>query len=261
MTRLTGYVTEALVLRVIPYGETSQVVHLATPEHGLVAALAKGALKPDSEVQGGLGVLALGEAHLRPAPRRGGDDGLELLQRFRQRDLWRGLTRDRARYRAAAHVIELLRAFLKPALPVPALYRAAVTALRALARAEPAALGRWVVWFEARAAAAAGHRPALEACGACGEPLRGSLVFAPAAGGVAHRACATQGPTRPLGAAGRAALTRLYTQRLAAFVDEGLTPAEVRLARAVHDLWLPWVLERRLPTLEGLPTGAAPSSA
>ena len=40
MATRSGYATEALVLRTIPFGDTSQVVHLATPEHGLVAALA-----------------------------------------------------------------------------------------------------------------------------------------------------------------------------------------------------------------------------
>lgn len=248
-----GIRTEALVLRCVPFGDTSQVVHLATPEHGLVAALAKGAYRPDSEVQGGLSVLALGEATLRPGPRRDGDEALALLLRFRQRDLWRGLARSTERYRAAAYVLELLRLWMRPALPLPTLYRAGVTALRALSGCAPEAVPAWIVWFEARAASAAGHRPGLEPCAACGEPLSGPLAFSPPAGGCVHRRCAPAGPLLPLSRAGHQALGRLYTQRLEAFVAEAPSPAEVRLLRRLHDQWLPWVLERRLTALPGLP--------
>jgi DNA repair protein RecO (recombination protein O) len=248
-----GYVTEALVLRTIPFGETSQVVHLATPEHGLVAALAKGAHRPGSAVEGGVALLAVGEAWLKPARQRDGD-GLELLQRFRQRDAWRGLAKDLERYRAAAYVLELLRTWMKPALPLPALYGAGVTALRALTVASPDAVAGWVVWFEARATSAAGHRPAIEACAACGAPLEGTLAFSPPAGGAVHRACAPAGPRAALSAATLALLQRLYTRRLPEFVAEPLAAAEVSRLRRLHDLWIPWLLERRPSALGGLPS-------
>jgi DNA repair protein RecO (recombination protein O) len=247
-----GYVTEALVLRTIPFGETSQVVHLATPEHGLVAALAKGAYRPGSEVEGGLCVLACGEARLTPA-RRADGDGLELLQRFRQRDAWRALGRDLDRYHAAAYVLELLRAWTKPALPNPSLYAAGVTALRALATSAPESLPAWIAWFEARATAAAGHRPALEACAACGGALTGPLVFSAAAGGAAHRACAPPSARAALGPAALAALRALYTRRLPEFVAEPLDAAQLRALRRVHDVWIPWLLERKPAAREGIP--------
>ena len=253
MARGAATVSEALVLRVIPFGETSQVVHLATPDHGLVAALAKGALRPGSDVEGGLAPFAQGTAWWRPPTRRDDAEGLVLLGRFRQRDSWRRLGAELPRYRAACYVLELARLWMKPALPQPALFRAAVTALRALAGAPPDLVGAWVVWFEARAAAAAGHRPALETCPGCGLALDGALVFAPAVGGVAHAACAKEAPTRRLTRSGHAALQRLYTQRLKEFAAAPPTPAEVRLLRALHDLWIPWQLERRPNALEHLP--------
>ncbi len=253
MARGETTVSEALVLRVIPFGETSQVVHLATPEHGLVAALAKGALRPGSEVEGGLTPFAQGTAWWKPPTRRDDAEGLVLLSRFRQRDAWRGLGTLLARYRAACYVLELARLWMKPALPQPTLYRAAVTALRALAGAPEELAGAWVVWFEARAAAAAGHRPALETCPGCGAPLKGALLFSPAAGGVTHAACAKEAPTRRLTSSGFAALTRLYTQRLNEFAAHPPSPAEVRLLRALHDLWIPWQLERRPHALDHLP--------
>jgi DNA repair protein RecO (recombination protein O) len=251
----TPITSEALVLRVIPFGETSQVVHLATPEHGLVAALAKGALRPGSDVEGGLTPFAQGTATWSPPSPRSEEDGLALLRRFRQRDLWRGLAQDLERYRAACYVLELVRLWMRPALPLPALYRAAVTTLRALASAERAEVATWVLWFEARALAAAGHRPALEACGGCGRPLEAPLVFAPAAGGAAHARCAAGGPTRRRSAVGLAALRRLYTLRLTELVQAPPEPRAVRLLRALHDLWIPWTLERRPWALEHLDRG------
>jgi DNA repair protein RecO (recombination protein O) len=250
----TGYVTEALVLRTIPFGDTSQVVHLATPEHGLVAALAKGAHRPGSAVEGGLALLSVGQAWLRPPTRKDDGDGLELLQRFRQRDGWRGLAKDLDRYRSAAYVLELLRTWMKPALPIPALYAAGVTALRALATCALEAVPAWVVWFEARAGAAAGHRPAIEACAACGEPLLGTLAFSPPAGGAIHRRCAPPGPVAALPPQTLTLLQRLYTQRLPEFVGAPMAAAEVRRLRRLHDLWMPWLLERQPASLGGLPS-------
>ena len=42
MSRSLRYASPAIAMRVRPFGETSQVVHLATPDHGMVAVLVKG---------------------------------------------------------------------------------------------------------------------------------------------------------------------------------------------------------------------------
>jgi DNA repair protein RecO (recombination protein O) len=244
-----GYVSEAVVVRVIPYGETSQVVHLATPEHGLVAALAKGSLRPGPEFQGGVPVGAIGEARL--SARRGSD--LELLQRFRVKEGLLGLRKDLDRWYAGTYVLELLKAWSKPSLPVPGLYRAATTALRAIAAGGASSLSSWVVWFEARACAAAGHRPMLEACAVCGAAEPRGALFSPLAGGLAHPACAPSGKRRRLTPTALDALRRLYTARLADLAAEPLSPRAVREARAVHDLWIPHLLERMPAGLSTLP--------
>jgi DNA repair protein RecO (recombination protein O) len=242
VTRPRGYVTEALVLRDVPYAETSQVVHLATPEHGLVAAFAKGARRRGSEFQGGVPLGAVGEARL--LPRRGGE--MEALTSFRSTLDLRGLGRELARYDAASYVLELAREWTRLALPNPPLFRAAVTALRVLSTAPPSAVPAWVAWFEARAVAAAGHRPRLDACAACGDgvPVSGA-VFSPGAGGLAHATCSPGGPVRRLSGAGLAALRRLYTARIGELVAEPLAPGDVLEARRSHDLLVPWLLERK----------------
>lgn len=249
MTRARGYVTEAIVLRAIPFAETSQVVHLATPEHGLVAAMAKGARRPGPEYRGGVALGTLGEAHL--TPRRGAD--LEILRRFTLHDRLRGLANDLERFYGACYVLDLLRVWMRPALPNPALYRAGRMALDALARGRMESLAAWVVWFEARAVTAAGHRPRLEGCAACGREGAPGTVFAPEAGGLVHAGCTPAGPVRRLGAPGRRALERLYASRLEDLAAQPLTPSEVREIRAVHDLWIPHLLERRPSSLATVP--------
>ncbi len=79
MPRATAYRTEAVVLRVLDFAETSPIVHLGTPEHGLVSAIAKGARRPKGGFQGGLTLGVLGEAEI--STRRGAE--LELLRSFR----------------------------------------------------------------------------------------------------------------------------------------------------------------------------------
>jgi len=249
LTRTPAYETEAIVLRTVPFGETSQVVHLATPEHGLVAALAKGARRPGPELQGGLALGTLGEASL--VPRRGAE--LELLRRFRLADRLRGLTADLDRFYAACYVLDLLRAWMRPALPNPRLYQAGRAALRACAQARRTSLPAWVVWFEARAVAAAGHLPRLEGCAACGRDTPGGTVFSPEAGGVVHAACAPPGPRRTLDQTARDALRRVYGATVAELSAQPLAPDAVAHVRAVHDLWIPHLLERRPASLANVP--------
>lgn len=236
------------MLRTIPFGETSQVVHLATPEHGLVAALAKGARRPGPDFRGGLALGTVGAAAL--SPRRG---ELELLRSFRLDDRLRGLARDLDRFYAGCYVLELLRAWMRPALPTPDLYRAARAALRALAEARPTSLAAWVVWFEARAVLAGGHAPRLAGCAACGQATPEGTAFSPAAGGLVHPACAPPGPRLALDAAGRHALVRVYGASVAELAAEPLSPREVAAIRQVHDELVPHLLERRPDSLANVP--------
>ena len=251
MTRGSRHQTAAITIRVRPFGETSQVVHFATPDHGLVAALAKGAHRPGPEFQGGLTLAATGE--IRFVRRPGAE--LDILTRFRVEEDLRGLRTDLGRYFGACHVVALLRAWMKPALPGPTLFAAALTALRALAAAPPDNVPAWITWFEARALAATGHRPCLDACAVCEGPLRAAAAvpFSPEAGGCVHPACAPPGPVLALTGAAHRALVRLYTARLPELKRDPPDAAAVRAARRIHDAFLPYVLERGLASLGPLP--------
>ena len=256
MSRTLRYATPAIVMRVRPFGETSQVVHVATPDHGMVAALVKGAHRPGPEFQGGIALATAGRADLVRRPRA----ELEILRRFRIAEDLRGLRRDLERFYGACHVLALLRAWMKPYLPAPALFRAALTAMRALASAPPERVGAWTAWFEARALAATGHRPQLDGCAVCGAalPERGRVLFAGEAGGLVHDRCAPPGPSVRLDAGERAGLLRLYTDRLPALKRDPVDDTTVKAARALHDLFVPHVLERRPASLDRLPGRARP---
>lgn len=236
-------------MRVVEFGDTSQIVHLATPARGLVAALAKGAHAPKGAFQGGLTFGVLGEADLLARPRA----ELELLRSFRVTDGLRGLHDHVDRFVAGSYILGLLRDLERPALPAPALFAAAVTSLKVIATSPPPSAPLWVAVFEARALAAAGHRPHLGTCVTCSGELGRDTVFAPAVGGTAHRRCVSVGPTRALTASDQRALARFYTARLPELVGEPPTIDDVRVVRAIHDLFLPFVLDREPRGLRAIP--------
>jgi DNA repair protein RecO (recombination protein O) len=239
MSRARGFATDAIVLRVIEFGETSQVVHIATPDHGFVATLAKGAHSSRGAFQGGVPLGVLGVAEV--APRRG---ELQLLRSFRVTDGLAGLRDALPRFEAGTRILGLLRELEKPDLAAPALFLAGASALKAVATSSPDAAELWEQVFEARALAASGHRPHLATCIACGEELGAAAVFSPAAGGTVHDRCHGGGARLRLAPEVLAALRRLYAARLPEIAAEPPSPRELRGVRAVHDLFLAWVLGR-----------------
>lgn len=245
--RASGRRVDAVVVRTVPFAETSQVVHLVTAD-GLVAALGKGTRAGKGAFQGGVPLGVLGEADLLARPRA----ELELLRAFRVTDGLRGLRDDLARFDAGGRVLALLRDLARPGLRNEPLFLAGVTALKAAATSPAALAPTWVLVFEARALAACGHRPELGACVGCSGALGPDVVFAAAAGGLAHRRCAEGGPVRSLAPAEVAALARVHSARWASFVAEPLTPAAVRAVRAVHDLFLPYAFEGSAAVLRPL---------
>lgn len=180
--------TPAVILHVMPYGDTSKILRLLTRDLGLVSAIARGARRARSPTGPRLDLFALGEAWLRVR------EGRELspLQAFETDDANPALAHDVARFAAASAVAELA---LKcaPAEPHPAAFAAVAGALAALAAAaaedvEATALAAgWAV------VVALGFSPSLDRCVACGTPVEGTIHFSAALGGAlcaAHRGVA-----------------------------------------------------------------------
>ncbi len=62
--------TPAIVLHAFPYGESSKIVRLATPGHGVLSAIAKGAQRNKSKFGARLQPLSDGIAQLYIKPNR-----------------------------------------------------------------------------------------------------------------------------------------------------------------------------------------------
>lgn len=176
----------ALLLRRFPFGESSLVVHVLTPEAGRVALLAKGAYRPSS---GFFAVFDLFDTlELRWSAHRGQELGLVTRAGLRTRRA--SLAGDLARYRVALGLLELAHVTGREAHEERALFRWLEGGLNLLhsARAAPDLVA---VSLDLALLRANGLEPALSACASCATPSSeraGAVAFSPALGG---RLCAS----------------------------------------------------------------------
>ncbi|HUG39140.1 MAG TPA: DNA repair protein RecO [Longimicrobiales bacterium] len=193
--------TEATILQAFPYSETSKILRLLTPGHGVQSVIAKGARRPRSRYGGILEPFTDGVASFYHRPHRDLHNlsGFELV-RPRQ-----PLGRDLIRFGAASLLAEIvLRTVSEQA--VPEVFAQLRDSLNALEQApagavEPVALARaWSL------VAALGFGPALDRCAACGGDVEAAadLFFDYTAGGILCGGCgAVAGAGRVLPAAAR----------------------------------------------------------
>ena len=196
----------AIVLSTLRYSETSKIVRLATREHGVQSAIAKGALRPRSRFGAALQFLSEGQARLLVKEHR----ELHLLASFDLLRLHAGLAGDLERYATASALAEVMLRFA-PADPHPGSYdllREALGLLEIAPAAELEPLGYRVLW---QLVGALGFAPELDACVRDGSPLpaEGGLAFSTREGGALCPACAAGEGTTQLPADARADLGAL----------------------------------------------------
>ena len=247
-------ITPAIVLSALRYSETSKIVRLATREHGVQSAIAKGALRPKSRFGAALQLLSEGQAQYLAKEHR----ELHVLTAFDLQHLPVGLTADVGRYASASALAEVMIHFA-PADQHPESYDVFRNALHALEEAPPdevEALGFRTLW---QLVSALGFAPSLAACVRDGTllPEDGALPFSTREGGALCPACAAQHGATQLPAEARADLVALLDPDAALpALDERHGAAHRRLlARYVRyhlaegaelpglDFWLrrPWV--------------------
>jgi DNA repair protein RecO (recombination protein O) len=186
--------TSAIVLSALRYSETSKILRLATRDHGVQSAIAKGALRPKSRFGAALQVLSEGQAQLVLKEHR----ELHLLTAFDLRRLHVGLATDLERYASACALAEVMIRFA-PADPHPESFDLLQRALSELESAPtPAveAMGFRVLW---QLVSVLGFEPSLDACVIDGTPLAlsGPLPFSTRDGGALCPDCAAhQGATQ-----------------------------------------------------------------
>jgi DNA repair protein RecO (recombination protein O) len=183
--------TEAIVLRSIRYGEADRILHLYTPDHGRLGAIARGARRARSRFGARLEpflhirvVLHEGRGELHTVT---GADTVAAHPALREH----ATTLD-----AAARACDAVSRLFETSEPHPEVFRLLAREL-ALLSADPAhARPAHGLAFRLKLLLAAGILPQLASCAGCGEVghLRG---FSAAAGGMVCDSC--QASAFPLG--------------------------------------------------------------
>lgn len=219
-----------VVLKTTPLREPDLLVVLYTQTHGRVAAVARGARRSRIRFAGALQLLVLARYQL---VRRRGElwslDGAEVVRE------WSRLASDVFAVAHASYVAELVGALLPPEAPDPHALELMVGLWDSLAEGGPSPAALRAV--ELALLDLAGHRPALDACAACGETALDGAVFDPSRGGAICRRCAgaSRGPgVRPLDAGTLAylrAVAAAESPSAARALDAGAPPADRAAAR------------------------------
>ncbi len=175
--------TEAIVLRSIRYGEADRILHLYTPNHGRVAAIAKGARRTRSR----FGARLEPFFHVRVVLHEGRGDLFTVTSADTLSS--HGALRDHAAtLDSAARACDAVLRLFETDDPHPEVFRLLANGLALLAcDASHARMGTGLA-FRLKLLLAAGIVPQLTACASCGagEHLVG---FSGAAGGVVCGSC------------------------------------------------------------------------
>ncbi|MFL5403293.1 MAG: DNA repair protein RecO [Gemmatimonadales bacterium] len=198
--------TSAIVLSSFRYSETSKIVRLATRDHGVQSAIAKGALRPKSRFGAALQLLSEGQAQLLVKEHR----ELHILTAFDVKRLHVGLALNLERYANACALAEVMLRFAPPD-PHPESFDLLQDALERLEHApatEVEALGFRLLW---QLVSVLGFAPSVEACAIDGAQLAsaGPLPFSTRDGGALCPACAGREGAAQLAETDRADLLAL----------------------------------------------------
>jgi DNA repair protein RecO (recombination protein O) len=175
--------TEAIVLRSIRYGEADRILHLYTPRHGRIGAIAKGVRRARSR----FGARLEPFFHVRVVLHEGRGD-LYTVTGADTVSAHPALREHAATLDAAARACDGVARLFETSEPHPEVFVLLANELALLnadvAHARPAN----GLAFRLKLLLAAGILPHLGACAACGEPEH-LIGFSAAAGGVVCNAC------------------------------------------------------------------------
>lgn len=197
--------TPAIILGTLRYGETSRIVRLATRDHGVLSAIAKGAMRPRSRFGASLQLLSEGLAHVLPS--RSGD--LHTLAAFDLTLLHGGLANDLERFAVASALAETATRFVPPG-PLPPVFESLRDSIALIEVVQQDAIG--VVGLRAlwRLVGELGLAPALAQCARDGAALAaGDVAFSLRDGGLLCARCAAAGASTRLSSSDREALTSM----------------------------------------------------
>jgi DNA repair protein RecO (recombination protein O) len=178
--------TEAIVLRSIRYGEADRILHLYTPEHGRLGAIAKGARRTRSR----FGARLEPFFHLRmllyqPHPPR---SDLRTVTSADTVEAHGPLREHAASLDAAARACDAVARLFESGEPSPPVFHLLANELRLLDEGERHVGLAAQLAFRLKLLVAGGFTPHLSTCASCGETEH-LVGFSGAAGGVVCSAC------------------------------------------------------------------------
>ena len=181
--------SDAIVLRVIDFSETSCVVTLMTRDFGKITALAKGARRPKSPFEAALDVLAI----CRIVFLHKSSGAMDLLTEAKLERRFRSSSKELKRLYSAYYIVELLRSLTEERDPHPELYELACQAISAIddPRFEIKNIDAELIRFELEMLKLLGHTPMLTKCVGCGKErtTQNKVSFGLNAGGLLCHQC------------------------------------------------------------------------
>lgn len=181
--------TDAVVLRAIDHGETSQIVSLLTRRHGRIGVIARGSRRPKSRFGSTLQPMACVQVVYYYKPSR----GLQALTEASHLRLLSGISADVERITLGLRMVELVRALTQEGEQNPALLNLLLASLDRLDGAGHQA-ANVLFFFQLRFAVLLGFAPDVQ---------REDVLALPEEGGVL---ALESGAIRPPGARARAGL-------------------------------------------------------
>ena len=154
--------TDAIVLRVVEFSETSCIVTFFSRSLGKISAIAKGARRKKNPYEGALDLVAI----CRIVFLHKSSQSLDILTEAKLERRFRSASTDLDRFYAGLYLIELLNLLTDEADPHELLFDAACLAIERID--SQFALKEALIEFEIRMLDLLGHLPMLTQCVSCG---------------------------------------------------------------------------------------------
>lgn len=226
---MTLLATDAIVLHVFDYLESSRILRIVTREGGVRSVLAKGVRRSSRRFGSALDIYAQGEAQLHTKPGR----DLDTLGGFDVVRARPGLAADMGRFTGAAAIAELTLRFGRDDGDSD-LFDAVSDAFDAIAVAEEAAAPTTTLAGAWRIVAQLGVAPTIDNCAECHAPLEvdDAVMFCHRSGGSLCPRCGPLARTgRKLPPQARAILRAAISGESLPILDEPSLRAHQRLLR------------------------------